>query len=195
MPNFNPDIHHRRSIRLKGYDYSSPGLYFITICCKDQINRFGNVEKKKMIFNDYGKIAYNEWLNLAERFPNFKLDVFQIMPDHIHTIINLSSSVRATLAVAPTVAPPLIPNPPSAALDPPSTLPKSHSIPDIVSAYKSIVAVRCLELYKSQNIQMGRFWHRNYYETIIRDDDTYKRISDYILANPAKYKGKMYGQP
>ena len=86
---FNPKIHHRRSIRLKGYDYSQEGLYFITICCENNICRFGNIENEKMILNDFGQIAHNEWLNLAERFDNFELDTFQIMPNHIHGVISL----------------------------------------------------------------------------------------------------------
>ena len=60
MNKFNPAIHHRRSIRLKGYDYSQNGLYFITICCQNRICRFGHIENKEMILNEYGEIAYNE---------------------------------------------------------------------------------------------------------------------------------------
>ena len=67
-PTYNPQIHHRRSIRLKGYDYSQEGLYFITICCKDRKYRFGKIENDKMILNEYGTIAYDEWIKLTERF-------------------------------------------------------------------------------------------------------------------------------
>ena len=67
-PTYNPQIHHRRSIRLKGYDYSQVGLYFITICCKDRKYRFGKIENDKMILNEYGTIAYDEWIKLTERF-------------------------------------------------------------------------------------------------------------------------------
>ena len=88
---YNPNIHHRRSIRLKGYDYSQTGLYFITICCQNRIHRFGTIENDEMILNGYGMIANNEWLKLAERFINFELDVFQIIPNPLHGIINLSS--------------------------------------------------------------------------------------------------------
>ncbi|MDP2238387.1 MAG: hypothetical protein Q8J88_18310 [Bacteroidales bacterium] len=97
MNQYNPNIHHRRSIRLKGYDYSRAGLYFITICCQDRASRFGQVVKGEMVLNEFGQIAYNEWMKLSERFPNMQLDVFQIMPNHMHGIIAL---VRATLAVA-----------------------------------------------------------------------------------------------
>ena len=59
---YNPDIHHRRSIRLKGYDYAQAGLYFITICCEDKICLFGHIENGEMILNEYGEIAFNEWI-------------------------------------------------------------------------------------------------------------------------------------
>jgi len=87
---YNPLIHHRRSIRLKDYDYAKAGAYFITICCEDRLHRFGKVSDNKMILNESGTIAYNEWINLSDRFPNFELDVFQIMPNHMHGIIVLS---------------------------------------------------------------------------------------------------------
>ena len=96
---FDPKIHHRRSIRLKGYDYSQEGSYFITICCQDMKCRFGKIENDEIILNEYGMIAYNEWVKLPERFPNFELDVFQIMPNHMHGIIVLN--VGAGLAPAP----------------------------------------------------------------------------------------------
>ena len=90
MP-YNSKIHHRRSIRLKGYDYSQDGLYFVTICCQNRLCRFGDVKDGKMELNQYGEIAYTEWFKLAERFANFELDVFQIMPNHIHGIIVLNN--------------------------------------------------------------------------------------------------------
>ncbi len=89
-PIYNPQIHHRHSIRLKGYDYSQAGLYFITICCEDREYRFGNIENDEMTLNEYGTIAYKEWIKLTGRFSNFELDVFQIMPNHMHAIIALN---------------------------------------------------------------------------------------------------------
>ena len=104
MNKFNSAIHHRRSIRLKGYDYSQAGLYFVTICCQDRICRFGKIENGEMVLNDFGQIAYDEWEKLPERFPNMFLDVFQIMPNHIHGVVALGkmrdAGVGATLAVA-----------------------------------------------------------------------------------------------
>lgn len=168
----------RRSIRLKGYDYSQAGLYFITICCQDRICRFGHIENKKMIMNEFGQIAFNEWLKLTDRFPNFELDVFQIMPNHMHGIIAL---VGATLAVDQI-------NPDSqndgdyrAGVNPTPT------VGDIVGAYKSLVANGCLVNYKLKNKTMGKLWQRNYFEHIIRTEQSYQNISNYIITNPKKW--------
>ena len=112
---FNPRIHHRRSIRLKGYDYSKAGAYFITINCHKGKHRFGKIvvdeqsKEARMELNEFGIIAYNEWIKLQERFATFELDVFQIMPNHMHGIIilndgsneiNLSSDAKSNLSDA-----------------------------------------------------------------------------------------------
>ncbi len=98
----------RRSIRLKGYDYSQAGLYFITICCDGMRCRFGRIENNEMILNEYGKIAYNEWIKLAERFQHFELGVFQIMPNHMHGIIILTPAQNDSPAQNATCAPNII---------------------------------------------------------------------------------------
>ncbi len=176
---YNPKIHHRWSIRLKEYDYSRAGAYFITICCGDRICRFGAIVENEMVLNEFGQIAYNEWLKLSDRFANFELDVFQIMPNHMHGIIVLTP-VGATLAVAPKKA---------EASHAPTLL---GTISDIVGAYKSLVANGCLEIYKSKNEMMGKLWQRNYYEHIIRNENSYQNISNYIINNPAKWKGDKF---
>jgi REP element-mobilizing transposase RayT len=97
---YNPKIHHRRSVRLKGYDYASEGLYFITIVCQNMKHLFGHIENEEMIFNDAGKHANQCWLDITDYFPNIKLHAHQIMPNHMHGIIEIThrikdSSVRA----------------------------------------------------------------------------------------------------
>jgi len=74
MP-YNPNVHHRRSIRLKGYDYSQEGLYFVTICCLDRICRFGEIVDGKMILNEMGKIIDEQWKNI---------------PNHFHAIVEIT---------------------------------------------------------------------------------------------------------
>src|SRR3990172_3691341 len=83
----NSDIHHRRSIRLKGYDYSQSGAYFITICARNKECLFGEIAGVKMVLNDAGAMAHDEWVKTSEMRQNIKLDEFVVMPNHIHGII------------------------------------------------------------------------------------------------------------
>lgn len=193
---YNPKIHHRRSVRLKGYDYSQAGLYFITICCQDRQHRFGEIINGAMILNEYGKIAHDEWEKLTDRFANVALDVFQIMPNHMHGILVL---VGATLAVAQnTVAQNTVAqnnNFSNGIIDKEwaGASPARTGISDIVGAYKSLVFKSCLDIYKSNDELMGKLWQRNYYEHIIRNEQSYQRISEYIINNPAKWsEDKFY---
>ncbi len=83
-------IHHRRSIRIKGYDYGQAGLYFVTLCCHDRICRFGYVENGIMVLNEWGRIAHSEWLKTLELRPNVELGAFVVMPNHFHGIIRIT---------------------------------------------------------------------------------------------------------
>lgn len=205
MNRYNPNIHHRKSIRLKGYDYAQAGLYFITICCQDRICRFGDVVNGEMILNELGIIARDEWVKLVERFPNFELDVFQIMPNHMHGIILLNDiSVGATLAVAQNES---VAQNKSVAQNESVTQNESvaqnesvigaeaspaPTVSDIVGSYKSLVSNGCLSICKSKNETMGKLWQRNYYEHIIRNEKSYQTISEYIINNPAKWQDDKF---
>ena len=186
---FNPKFHHRRSIRLKGYDYSRNGAYYITICCAYRQCRFGAIIENEMVYNAFGEIAYMQWIKLPDRFFNFQLDVFQIMPNHMHAIVILDDTVvGATLAVAPQDAddnPQILTNPRARASHAPT-------IGDIIGVYKSIVSNKCLEIFKSQNEIMGKLWQRNYFEHIIRSQQSYNRIASYILNNPANWPSDSF---
>jgi hypothetical protein len=86
---YDSNIHHRHSIRLKGCDYSQEGLYFVTICCQDRICRFGKIINGKMILNDLGNIAHNEWQNLINKYPCVELHEFIVTPNHFHGILQI----------------------------------------------------------------------------------------------------------
>ena len=94
MNRYNPDIHHRRSIRLKGYDYSRAGLYFITLCVKNRKNIFGKIEQGKMKLNELGKTAHQEWKHTPEIRKNISLDEFIIMPNHFHAIVKIDYQIN-----------------------------------------------------------------------------------------------------
>ena len=111
-----PTRHQRRSVRLRGYDYSQAGAYFITIVTKWREFLFGVVENGDVRLNRAGRIAQEEWLRSAEMRPRVRLDAFVIMPNHIHGIIVLTDHGRGTLQRAPTLLiaeriPGLMPNP------------------------------------------------------------------------------------
>lgn len=88
--NFNPEIHHRHSIRLKGYDYSQSGLYFITLSTKNRQHIFGIIENGDILLNEYGNIVKNEWKRTAEIRKEIKLHAYIIMPNHIHGIVEIT---------------------------------------------------------------------------------------------------------
>ena len=90
MDNYNPNIHHRKSIRLKGYDYSMPGLYYITICIKDKQCLFGLIKNGKIELNDAGESADKCWVDIPAHFPNAILHNHIVMPNHIHGLIELT---------------------------------------------------------------------------------------------------------
>jgi REP element-mobilizing transposase RayT len=185
MNKYNPNIHHRRSIRLKGYDYSQAGLYFITICCQDRAYLFGNIVNGEMKFNDIGKIANECWVDIPNHFPNSVLHEYVVMPNHVHGIIELKSNVGAAEnflsnnnksnddngAVGNSVA-----NDYSSLRSP------SKTIGSIVRGFKIGVTK-----WMRQNTDVFDVWQRNYYEHIIRNEKSYNTISEYIINNPVKW--------
>ena len=96
---YNPEIHHRRSVRLKDYDYSQAGAYFVTVCAWNRECLFGSLVGETVNLSDCGKIIADVWNKLPERFPSIELDEFVIMPNHIHGIVILNTTVGAGLAL------------------------------------------------------------------------------------------------
>jgi len=88
---YDPERHNRRSMRLKGYDYSNPGFYYVTICTQDRVERFGDVQNDKMNLNDAGEMVDAEWNRIPERYEHVVLDKYQIMPNHLHGILQIIS--------------------------------------------------------------------------------------------------------
>lgn len=201
MNNYNPTIHHRRSIRLKGYDYSQAGLYFITICCQDRVCRLGKIENGVMICNELGEIAYREWMKTAELRPQIELDAFMVMPNHIHGILKINEMDMDTLHSPNNTGDNMgecnSPNNTGECNSPnnmgecnsPLRSP-SNTIGAIIRGYKSSVT--------KQFGLMGfdeKLWQRNYYEHIIRDEQSYQIISEYIINNPKKWADDKFYKP
>lgn len=186
MNQYNPNKHHRKSIRLKGYDYSQAGLYFITICCQNKVHLFGNVINKQMILNDAGKMI-EKWFNeLQNKFPDVKCHEMVVMPNHIHFIIENIGSVGADLRVCPND----------------SNISKTEKrVSEILGEHAGSPLHRVLQWFKTMSTNEyirgvknnnwipfdGKLWQRNYWEHIIRNDQSYQKISDYIINNPSKW--------
>lgn len=163
---YNPNKHHRRSIRLKDYDYSSDGYYFITICTYNKEQLFGHIENNEMILNAYGEITLQTWDDLPEHYPNATLDEFIIMPNHIHCILVLiDDGVGAGLKPAPTE--------------------KRYGLSEIIRGLKTFSARKINEIRDTTGIPV---WQRNYYEHIVRDEKELENIRNYIISNPTNWK-------
>ncbi len=170
---FDPKKHHRKSIRLQGYDYSQEGAYYVTIVTYHRDCLFGEIVNEEMFLNEYGKIADECWRAISEHFPFVELGAYIIMPNHAHGIIaiyndELTSNVGATQWVAPTTT---ITRPKG---------PKPKSLGAIIGSFKSAVSYRINKEYNATGI-----WQRNHYEHIIRDEKDLQNKTDYIEANPS----------
>jgi putative transposase len=194
---FNPFKHHRRSIRLRGYDYSSEGAYFVTICTHDRACLFGQVVEGEMVLNEIGKIAEQEWLNTPEKRPNVVLDEFIVMPNHVHGIIIIDNSVGAYRNTPRQDDPSPRQDDPSPRQDDPSPRQDgrtsesqapfrspSGTLGAIVRGFKS-ASTKQINIYR--NTPGIPVWQRNYYEHIIRNADAHNRIRAYIVNNPRRW--------
>lgn len=205
MNNYNPNIHHRRSIRMKGYDYSREGLYFITVNTEGRICLFGEIDQE-MILNDAGKIANECWMDIPKHFPNAVLHEHIVMPNHIHGIIELIENV-STYVGAENFLPLQSPNE-SLSIDVGNIQTRRnefqkmipHSIGSIVKGFKIGVTKWFrnnsvgVENFQPKNFRNPNFqsqwqiWQRNYYEHVIRNEQSYQRITNYIINNPKNWK-------
>ena len=181
MTSYDPDRHHRRSIRLKGYDYTQPGAYFVTLCTHDRAHLFGEVVDGEMRLNEWGEIVRDEWFKTAQVRPYVQLrdDEFVVMPNHIHGIIWIADNVGATRRVAPTDR--VAPTTPRG--------PAPQSIGAIIGQFKSAVTKRMNELRDTPGALV---WQRNYYEHIIRNERALNAIRQYIDENPLRWDLDRY---
>ena len=180
MP-YNPNIHHRRSIRLKGYDYSQAGLYFITIVCQNRKCLFGEIQNGEMVLNDAGCIANECWLEITNHFPNVVLHEFVVMPNHIHGIVELKTDFAATVGVKNFSL-----HMPNRANDDNLWSPLK-TVGSIVRGYKIGITK-----WMRQNTDVYDVWQRNYYEHIIRNHFEYQCISKYIMNNPQQWDNDKF---
>jgi putative transposase len=203
---FNPEIHHRRSIRLKGYDYSQNGAYFVTICSWNRECLFGEIagiktSKPEMILNEYGKILRDEWMRTSLVRKEIEIDEFIIMPNHFHGVVFIQgrgdrqhqssaylggydwSVPKGLVPQMPMIKDNIHGRPPVAPTDE-RPGPRPKSISSFLAGFKSIVTKRIDALRQTPGVPV---WQRNYYERIIRNEIEFTRICEYINNNPANW--------
>lgn len=188
---FDSKIHHRRSIRLKEYDYSQNGAYFVTICTRDSACLFGEVINGVVYLNDAGNIVHTVWDDLPNHYDGIVLDAFVAMPNHVHGIIIITNSIRADRTErAGSAWAGLKPVPTNdgneyafsvgAGLQPAHP----HKLSEIIRGLKTFSARRINQTRETPGVPV---WQRNYYEHIIRNDESLVRIQEYIANNPMQW--------
>ncbi len=162
-------LHHRRSIRLKGYDYTQPGAYFVTLLAYQRQCLFCKITNGQVSISPIGQILQDQWLKLPDYFPFLALGTFVIMPNHLHGILILKSVSKEQAPHQQT----------DEGSGPKGTQP--GSVGAILQTYKSVCTRRARQYADI------RIWQPNYYEHIIRTEEEWERIHQYILANPVNW--------
>ncbi len=215
-PAYNPSVHHRQSIRLKGYDYSQQGLYFVTICVRSRLCLFGEIKDGEMILNDAGIMIYKWYVELENKFNDIKCLEHVVMPNHFHFIIeNTGVNVGADLCVRPernterntgqnterntgqNTGQNTERNTGQTRRSAPTDENNSNILGDhkgsslynVIQWFKTMSTNEYIRNVKSNNWQRfdEKLFQRNYYEHIIRDEKSYFTIADYIINNPKNW--------
>jgi REP element-mobilizing transposase RayT len=157
---YDPRIHHRRSIRLRGHDYSSPGWYFVTLCTEGKLHVFGEVVQGEMHRNAAGEMVAACWRWLEKRHHQVKLDEWIVMPNHLHGIIVVTEA-RGGSRTAPT-----------------------KPLGRLIGAFKTVSTSR---VNAEREAPHAELWQRDFYERIIRHDRELEMIREYIRTNPLRW--------
>ncbi|MFH0998660.1 MAG: transposase [Pseudomonadota bacterium] len=170
--------HQRRSIRLKGYNYSRKGAYFVTVCIRNRACLFGEVVAGDMRLNNAGHAAKTCWIAIPDHFPLAALDVFAVMPNHVHGIIWIvDDPTNPDIVGAKNFSPLHSPQQNTTVFRSPT-----KTIGSIVRGFKIGVTK-----WMRANMDIHDVWQRNFYEHIIRDENALNRIRQYIAENPERW--------
>ena len=172
-----PDDPRRKRLRLREYDYTSYGAYFVTIVTQDRRHMFGRVTHDEMVLTTVGEVVWDAWDALPVRFPSVELDLFVVMSNHVHGIVWLLDEPMVALdegaaggspTAAPVAAPALVGRP---------------TLGDVMRVFKSISAIEV----NRANRSTGDVWQRNYFEKIVRSQRQLDALRRYIDENPLRW--------
>ncbi len=167
---YGPGVHRRRSIRLKGFDYSQAGAYFVTVVVRDWECSFGRVFDGAIQLNDTGRLVRDSWEWLAVQHPYVALDEYIVMPNHLHGIIVISDQCRGGSRTASNSMPP-------------------KPLGRLIGAFKTVSTKR---VNFASETPGKPIWQRNYYEHVIRNDKELTDIREYIVNNPIRWELDKY---
>lgn len=182
----------KSSLRLRSFDYTTDGAYFVTICTKNRENFFGEIENEKIVLNDCGKIVQKCWNDLPNHYSNCRLDEFVIMPNHAHGIIwinNLPKPVGTGFKPVPTHPEPAPTRPESVPTNPEPvpTHATLHGLSEIIRGFKTFSSRQINIKFVEQSTPLVFRWQRSFHDHIIRNEDELNRIRDYIRLNPINW--------
>ena len=178
---YNPDIHHRRSIRLHNYDYSQSGMYFVTLCTQNRECLFGEIVDGQMQLNDVGKMVRAVWDEIPAHYPGIDVDEFVIMPNHIH-------GITVIVGAGPRACPDSTKTQTNG--QPQGVAPTGLPLSGVVQRFKTMTTKR----YADGVEQSGwppfpaKLWQRNYWEHVVRNEPELDRIREYIQNNPGQWE-------
>ncbi len=182
---YDPRVHHRRSIRLSGYDYTLAGGYFITLVAYQHQQLFGEIRTGQMHPNKVGEIVLQVWQDIPQHFLRACLDSSVLMPNHFHAIILFSEG-------DPEREDALHPNITGNPNLPPKMGTKPGSLGAVIQSFKSVTARKINKLDQTPG---AKIWQRNYFEHIIRNEKDLQRIREYIFNNPLNWESDEENQP
>ncbi len=173
------------SARLKNWDYRTNAAYFITICTKDKIHFFGEIIKGKMKLSEIGELAHKFWAEIPQHFPFVKLDAFIIMPDHTHGILIIDKN-DDNISVEPLQCNCSAGNIIDINIQMKKISPKSGSISTIIRSYKSATTKF------ARKININFEWQTRFHDHIIKNDEAFYNIHNYICNNPQKWEDDKF---
>ena len=158
-------MRNRRSMRLPDYDYSQSGVYFVTICAYRFKSLFGRMVNGNVQLNSLGRLAEEEWKRTALVRPSVDVDLFVVMPNHLHGLLSISKGKSEQNPVHTATM-------------------RANSLGSIIAQFKSKVTKRSKSLANPRSLPI---WKRNYYDHIVRNERSLERIRNYIIENPARW--------